>query len=197
VSATKNALLGAAMALPIAAIGAGWYYRLSPAQQLKRGCWDQTLSHLVAPSTAHLVSYRMVGPNSDVSPVYSALKTKLEFADKLANASQGLYELLKSDTDGLYQSIMQRKTTNMDEAVSQWKIASAKSEEAESKWRSAQTTRDAVKAEFDAYEKSALSEVVLELDSQNRAGAMLRATATCSYAAADNSHVSFEQLDQR
>ncbi len=180
--------VGAVAVIGIAGAGGALHWFSEP-QQLKRACVDATWEHLVAPSTAQLASFR-VSPFGARSVISDGLQADVDAARaKLAEVSQA-HEKAGEVPDNptgyakiLLGSMERRYALSLEKDAATQRLAEAERNKA-------------------AHDAKGLSEVVLALDAQNRASAMLRMTAVCTFRTDAGGHadirtVEMAALDQR
>jgi hypothetical protein len=177
----RNLLVGAAAVLPLVVIASGGYYWMSAPQRLKRACWDTTLKSLVAPSTAKLIDFRLLQPGASDSPIEIKLAAKVTTATRHMAEVHDEYDAAEKKRDELGNRILARQYVVGDDTVSQWRAASADAEDMSIKSTRATVELDAARKELDEYRARKWAEIVMQVDAQNRASALLRSEAVCVY----------------
>ena len=180
-----------AIALPMAALAAAGYYWLSEPQQLKRACIGATWAHLVAPSTAKMVDFKI-----EAESARSLLDA--QFAADIAKAQASLVALAAQDADQERQSKTMEEKFKKTLAV--YKAHPERDPEAElgaglkilsdianlrvklmiSKLAADEQLKK-LQQDRAAHVAKGLGEVVLWFDSENRASAMLLMQSLCTY----------------
>jgi hypothetical protein len=199
----KNVLIGAALAAPIGLVGSYVYFFKTQPQQLKRACWDATLKSLVAPSTAKLVDFRLVAPGSSSSPIDMKMQAKLNELAVKETAAIKEHDSADSAASELSQKILSHQYVSGDDTVYRWERARDQEKELRPKVAQASADVEAARAELRIYRERKFPEIVLQVDAQNRASAMLRSEAVCIYVDYPGdlprslSTVTLAQLEQR
>lgn len=165
----KKAILVGVVAGTAAVLAIAGYEFMAPEKRLVRACHQLVLKAAVAPSTVAFIDGETTFSSGKDITTYRDLLNVLKSAEAREKAASDLYEATKLEyRDTPYNSPIR------DEIE-------ARRDQGYKDSNAAYTARLKAKAELDAAQVDNVSEVTVSLDSQNRAGALLRATASCDY----------------
>jgi hypothetical protein len=193
----------------LALVGAGGFFLHwhSTPQRLERACWQKTLDALVSPASAKIADFRILAPGSPSSVIGAKLRAASNKADKeLFDAKQADVEaksnLAKADKISTENSKRGESVETASESFDLVMSATNASVKAFEASMLAENNAKLAKSTLESFLANGLGEIVIELDAQNRASAMLRMTSVCTYLPKDSSDVqvasvSGAQIEQR
>jgi hypothetical protein len=154
---------------------------LSEEQQLKRACWSAAQASLVSPATASLAGFSIHQSGSeldtlkDIDAKIADVEKNIASASTLvANAKEATNAASKVDIDREGTDAFMAKLSSSADAA---KILS----EGEKVLANSRAMLEELQAKRKVAVDSKIAEVWLDIDSQNRAGAMLRSKGVCAY----------------